>query len=335
MNAGERLAASPRWRHAVPPRIPPGGLAELGPRTWLMGRAMSLLVGTDGARLFDLPGRDPRLMRRYLRFAASIVLFGRLERADVELVTLRTAWNVGAWYEFFHHIALSRLGGLSIDSVERVADGPEAAGWNPRQAALLRAADELHAQRMISEPTLAELRGFLDRSLLVELCMLVGHYEMLAMFLKTAGAVPEPGAWEHGPLSWLRSPDDSDRLAPRWLPALNKRVTNRVQGVWAPYLPPYAVIVHRGRVSGREYRTPVLAVRSGRLLFVALPYGDRTDWVRNLLAEGRGGVERLGRLHRVSGIRVTDVPTAGELVPRRARRALGLTKILVAEFEES
>jgi len=335
MNAGERLAASPRWRHADPPRIRPGGFTELGARTWLLARAMALLTGGDGARLFDLPGRDPRLLRRYLRFASSIVLLGRLERADVELVTLRTAWNIGAWYEFFHHAYLSRLSGLSIDSVERVAEGPESPGWNPRQAALLRATDELHARRAISEPTLAELRGFLDRSRLVELCLLVGHYEMLGMYLKTAGAVPEPGSWTRGPLSWLRAPDDSDRLAPAGLPSFNKRFTNRVQGLWAPYLPPYAMIVHRGRVSGREYRTPVVAVRSGRLLFVALPYGDRSDWVRNLLAAGRGGVERLGRLHRVSNVRVTDVPTAGELVPRRLRRPLGLTKILIAEFEEA
>lgn len=335
MNAEERLAASPRWQHAVPPRIAPGGPAELGPRTWLMAKAMALVAGTDGARLFDLPGRDPRLMHRYLRFAASVVVLGRLERADVELVTLRTAWNIGAWYEFFHHLHLARLGGLSIDSVERVAEGPQSPGWNPRQAALLRAVDELHARRAVSEPTLAELRGFLDQSRLVELCLLVGHYEMLGMYLKTAGAVPEPGAWERGPLSWLRAPDDSDRLAPPWLPAFNKRLTNRVQGLWAPYLPPYAVVVHRGRRSGREYRTPVVAVRSGRLLFVALPYGDRTDWVRNLLAAGRGGVERLGRLHRLSGARVTDVPTAGEAVPPHARRLLGLAKILVAEIEES
>lgn len=334
MNAGERLAASPRWRHAVPPRIAPGGPAELGLRTWLMVRLMSLLSGAEGARLFDLTGRDRKLMRRYSRFAAAVVTFGRLERADVELLTLRTAWNIGAWYEFFHHLELSRLSGLSIDTVERVAAGPEADGWNPRQAALLRAADELHARRAIGEQTLAELRGFLDESRLVELCLLVGHYEMLGMFLKTAGAVPEPGAWERGPFSWLRVPDDSDRLAPAWLPDFNRRVTNRIQRLWAPYLPPYAVIVHRGRVSGREYRTPVLALRSGRLLIVALPYGDRTDWVRNLLAADRGGVERLGRLHRLSGVRVTDVPTAGELVPRRARRALRLTKILIAEVEE-
>ncbi len=308
MNAGERLAAAPRWHHAEPPRITPGGLAELGPRTWLMTRALSRLAGTSGFRLLDITGRDRRLMRRYLRFAAAVVSFGRLERADVELLTLRTAWNIGAWYEFFHHLKLSRMSGLSIDTVERVADGPEAAGWNPRQTALLRAADELHALRAISEPTLAELRGFLDESRLVELCLLVGHYEMLGMFLKTAGTVPEPGAWERGPFSWVRADDDSDRLAPAGLPELNKRFTNRVQGLWAPYLPPFAMVVHRGRVSGREYRTPVVALRSGRFLIIALPYGDRTDWVRNLLAAGRGGVERLGRLHRVTGVRVTDVP---------------------------
>jgi hypothetical protein len=58
----------------------------------------------------------------------------------------------------------------------------------------------------------------------------------------------------------------ADSLMPSWLPQVNKLITNPVQGLWAPYVPPYAVIVHRGRTSGRQYRTPVTAFRSGSRL---------------------------------------------------------------------
>src|SRR5262249_1796055 len=51
---------------------------------------------------------------------------------------------------------------------------------------------------------------------------------------------------------------------PRALARFNRLVTNRVLGVVAPWMPPFAVVVHRGRSSGRVYRTPVWAFRRGR-----------------------------------------------------------------------
>jgi deazaflavin-dependent oxidoreductase (nitroreductase family) len=101
-------------------------------------------------------------------------------------------------------------------------------------------------------------------------------------------------------------------LLPRSLARFNKVVTNRVQGLWAPYLPPYAVIVHRGRTSGTEYRTPVTAFRGGGALVVPLLYGDGSDWVRNVLAAGGGEVRRGGRVRRIVRPRVLE---SGRSVP--------------------
>ncbi|XRQ05008.1 nitroreductase family deazaflavin-dependent oxidoreductase [Actinomadura welshii] len=122
-------------------------------------------------------------------------------------------------------------------------------------------------------------------------------------------------------------------LMPRGLRRINKAVTNRIQGVYAPYVPPLAVVVHRGRRSGREYRTPVAAFRSGRSLIVGLPYGADTDWVRNLLAEGRGGVERLGRARAIAAPRVLSAAEAGEL-PAAGRFAARYMDVLVADIED-
>lgn len=124
----------------------------------------------------------------------------------------------------------------------------------------------------------------------------------------------------------------SNALLPRSVARFNKVVTNRVQGVWAPYLPPWAVIVHRGRVTGAEYRTPVTAFRRGGTLAVPMPYGEESDWVRNLLAEGRGGLERAGRVSRLVRPRVVDATGAADLPPT-ARAAARFMPILVAEIE--
>lgn len=98
----------------------------------------------------------------------------------------------------------------------------------------------------------------------------------------------------------------------------NKLVNNRVQGVYAWALPPWAVVLHRGRRSGRPYRTPVMAFRAGDELVVALLYGKESDWVRNLRANG-GSVVRGGRTYELAGPpRVVATADAGAELARLA-----------------
>jgi deazaflavin-dependent oxidoreductase (nitroreductase family) len=100
----------------------------------------------------------------------------------------------------------------------------------------------------------------------------------------------------------------------------NKAINNRVQGLYAWILPPWAVILHRGRRSGRPYRTPVLAFRRDRTLIVALLYGEESDWLRNVKSGG-GRFVRMGRTYELSTPRVVDTSAAVELsrLPALAR----------------
>ena len=70
-------------------------------------------------------------------------------------------------------------------------EGATAPGWSARRALLLRAVDELHADRRIGDELWAGLRAQYDERELIELCMLVGHYEMLAMTLLSLGVEPD------------------------------------------------------------------------------------------------------------------------------------------------
>ena len=119
-------------------------------------------------------------------------------------------------------------------------------------------------------------------------------------------------------------------VLPRGLARFNKRVTNRVQGLWAPYLPPWAMIVHKGRKSGRTYRTPVLARRSGDRLEVVLFYGEHADWLRNVLAAGEAGVVRAGRTVTMHNPRVHG--SADAEVSAAVRRIAGRRKVLLADL---
>src|SRR5579884_2452323 len=82
---------------------------------------------------------------------------------------------------------------------------------------------------------------------------------------------------------------------PRAVARFNRVATNRVLGPLARYLPTFGVVEHRGRKSGRLYRTPVnLFARPGGCTIV-LTYGPSSDWVRNVLAAGGCRIETRGR----------------------------------------
>jgi len=106
----------------------------------------------------------------------------------------------------------------------------------------------------------------------------------------------------------------------------NKLINNRLQGVYAWILPPWAVILHRGRRSGRPYRTPLLAFKRDRTLVIALLYGEESDWLRNLRAGG-GRVVRVGRTYELSPPRVVDTSTATEELSRLAAPARAYCRI--------
>jgi AhpD family alkylhydroperoxidase len=116
---------------------------------------------------------------------------GVLPRTETELVILRVAHNCDCEYERAQHVRIGRRVGLSSEQIERVADGPDAEGWPQRERALLRASDELHADRVISESTWSELAPHYGERELIEICMLIGHYEMLAMVLDSLRVQPE------------------------------------------------------------------------------------------------------------------------------------------------
>jgi alkylhydroperoxidase family enzyme len=180
---------------AVPAvRVPPAPLGRLPPLARLTAAVTARATHGEPMRIFTTLGRHPRLFRSWLRFAATLMLRGDLPRADRELVTLRTAWRCGSWYEWVQHAALARRAGLATRDIARAVDGPDAAGWRPRQRLLLRAADELHDHRTITDRTWQALSDELTDRQLIELCLLVGHYEMLAMTLNSLGVEPEAAA---------------------------------------------------------------------------------------------------------------------------------------------
>ena len=81
----------------------------------------------------------------------------------------------------------------------------------------------------------------------------------------------------------------------RLRPAVN-RYLNRLTRPMAGRLPGFAILTHRGRKSGRTYRTPINVFRRGDDYFFFLTYGSDAQWVKNVLAAGSCSIETRGRI---------------------------------------
>lgn len=100
------------------------------------------------------------------------------------------------------------------------------------------------------------------------------------------------------------------RRASRRLARFNKRVTNRIQGKWAGTLPPYGLLLHKGRKSGKIYRTPVVLLRAYSGYAVMAGYGRHSDWIKNLEAAGAVDLQRRRRTSTFNEITVASSPEA-------------------------
>ena len=143
--------------------------------------------------IFKTLAHHPKLMKRWLVFGNHILGKNTLDPRERELAILRIGWLCKAEYEWGQHVEISRNLGMSDDEIERVAAGPDAPGWDPFDATLLRAVDELHADAMITDPTWKALSERYGTEQLMDLVFTVGQYNLVSMALNTFGVQLDEG----------------------------------------------------------------------------------------------------------------------------------------------
>ena len=81
-----------------------------------------------------------------------------------------------------------------------------------------------------------------------------------------------------------------------------------------------SIVRHVGRRSGRTYETPVVAVQHDDSFLIALPYGKRTDWLKNVLGKGSAAIVTNGRTYQVDRPEIIPIAEAtGYFRPREQR----------------
>lgn len=129
---------------------------------------------------YGVMAHSPDFFASFMDFGVAITMASAMPPRLRELLILRTGWLCGAPYQWGEHVIASRALGLGADEVERITVGSQAPGWDAQDTAILRAAEELHADAMIGEETWQALAAFLDERQLLELPMIVGHYHTTA-----------------------------------------------------------------------------------------------------------------------------------------------------------
>lgn len=110
-----------------------------------------------------------------------------------ELLILRIGWLCRSGYEWTQHARRAQREGMAEETVARIKQGAQAAGWSEIERLVLQAADELHTTMFVSEPTWTRLRQVLSEEELMNLVFIVGHYTQVCMILNTFGVQLEEG----------------------------------------------------------------------------------------------------------------------------------------------
>jgi alkylhydroperoxidase family enzyme len=185
MNRDE-LQPQDGWIGPASPRLIPPKVADRG----FVFRGISLFARSFGRTqlpdIFSVLHINPRLFWAWLFFASRLMPGGRLPARDREKIILRTAWNCRSRYEWGQHVDIGLRVGMTDEEIVRIARGPDACA-DAHERSLMRACDELVRDKFISESTWQELSGRHNEKLMIEIVMLIGHYEMVAGFLNSAG----------------------------------------------------------------------------------------------------------------------------------------------------
>ena len=153
------------------------------------------LKGRDG-RIININttmAHHPKMMALYLPFAGYILRESTLPAREREILILRIGWLCRSEYEFGQHTLVGKSAGLTPEEIIRITKGPDAPGWDPFDATLMRAADELHSDAFITDATWNALAKRYNRQQLMDVIMSVGQYNLVSMLLNTLGVQLDKG----------------------------------------------------------------------------------------------------------------------------------------------
>ena len=131
----------------------------------------------------------------YLTEASTLVARQRV------ILILRTAWLCGSQPLWATFAARARDAGLTDEEIRRVAQGPDAPGWDAGDLMLLRLADQLYLNSSVTDAAWAALTTRFDEHRLMDAVETVNHFTVLSLVYNSFGVQPDAETMD-------RLPDD-------------------------------------------------------------------------------------------------------------------------------
>lgn len=151
-----------------------------------IGKTAKLLGRDEVPDVFKLLFIHKRLFWAWLYFASRLMPYGKLHGRERELIILRVAWMCRCRYEWGQHVEIGLRNGLEDIDIVNISKGADAFS-DEKEQLLIRACDEIFDGQVLQDETLQRLQVFYSDKLLIEITMLIGHYQMLAGVINTSG----------------------------------------------------------------------------------------------------------------------------------------------------
>lgn len=183
-------------RRASGPRLPQPRIEPVQKEAWTPEQKEILEPLERTGRLYNVfktMANHPDLANDWMTFATYILRRNSLPVREREILILRIGWLCKAEYEWGQHVRLGKRAGLTDDDIRRISEGPTAAGLADNDRLLLRAADELHDDAMISDATWNALAKTYNTQQMMDLVFTVGQYNLVSMALNSFGVQLDEG----------------------------------------------------------------------------------------------------------------------------------------------
>jgi len=135
----------------------------------------------------QLMANNPNLLKAWWDFRNYSVEGGTLGKRGGELVILRVAVHMQAWYEWGSHVDRALACGLTIEEINRVLLHSTNEHWHDTDACILRSVDELIKNHCLSAQTQVELSKYFSSAQVMDIIAIHGMYVILACMIKSWG----------------------------------------------------------------------------------------------------------------------------------------------------
>lgn len=143
-------------------------------------------------------GVIPNLHRTIANYPSALVAFkawgthvlrggSSLGAREREILVLRVGWLSRAGYEWVAHVEIGRAAGLTDAEIEQIKVGSSHPAWTDSDRALVRAAEEVHEDRFVSDDTWQELNATLNRYQCMDVVFTIAQYELVCTILNSFG----------------------------------------------------------------------------------------------------------------------------------------------------